>query len=80
METANTRRPEPPGTLVLDRYRLAGRLGSGGFGVVWAARDERLGRDVAVKLVPINADAPARAGQRAQRAQRGPRQRQIDTP
>ena len=67
MESTTTRILEPPGTLVLDRYRLAGRLGSGGFGVVWAARDERLGRDVAVKLVPINADAPPRAGQRARR-------------
>jgi eukaryotic-like serine/threonine-protein kinase len=44
------------GRLVLDRYRLETRLGAGGFGVVWRARDERLEREVAVKIVPSNGD------------------------
>jgi serine/threonine protein kinase len=47
--TRSRRSAEAP--VVLDRYRLHRRLGAGAFGTVWMARDERLERDVAVKLL-----------------------------
>ncbi len=43
-------RPElDPGGLILGRYRVGRILGQGGFGRTFLARDETLGRDVAVK-------------------------------
>ena len=58
--------PSGPGPrIVLSRYRLEQRLGAGGFGVVWHAWDERLEREVAVKVIPRERGAGERVEREA---------------
>lgn len=60
----------PPSSLVLGRYRPIRPLGSGGSGSVWLARDEGSGLEVALKMVPREGKAAARAEREAATAAR----------
>src|SRR4051794_40271519 len=55
--------PDLTGKTLDRRYRLTSLIGQGGFGMVYAAEDERLGRRVAVKVIkPWWAEDPEWAG------------------
>ncbi|MCM2257700.1 MAG: serine/threonine-protein kinase [Vicinamibacteria bacterium] len=61
--------PLTPGTR-LGRYEILAPLGAGGMGEVYRARDGRLGRDVALKVLPASVAADAERLERFEREAR----------
>ena len=60
-------RPLPVAGDLLAHYKVIERLASGGMGEIYVAEDTRLGRRVALKVLPPEAVADAERLQRFQR-------------
>ena len=58
--------PIAPGTR-LGPYEIVSALGAGGMGEVYRAKDTRLGRDVAIKILPKEVSGDAVRQQRFER-------------
>jgi tRNA A-37 threonylcarbamoyl transferase component Bud32 len=59
------------GQLISGRYRLVEQIGSGGMGVVWRARDEKLDQTVALKQAQLNSPTAQRRLRREARIAAG---------